>query len=188
MDVISLSLVTRDVKDERLSTALRKARDEDIVIMSSTTDSGYRKVETIATKDTVQGDVISIVACSNNGHLLENSQPDGYEFSFLGNVHMNPVPTLQSNRLIQGSSVATAIASGLAALTLACCRISTRCTTDNSEGTWRCRMVRNTFKKIASGNAGGVPWVDTERFCCKDDELARRTFDFQHTVNENFRF
>lgn len=186
MDVISLSLVTYGDQDEKLAEAFRLAKDKDIVIMSSTADTGVRKSRTVGGQENVKSDVFSIAACNSNGHLLQQSEQEGFHFCFLGNVRVDPVPTLKSKTRIEGASVATAIAAGTAALTLACCHISEKCKTDGSTGNWKFRMVERTFKSMARGNAHGVPWVDLERFCNKHNELSGGRFQFKDTVERYF--
>ncbi|KUI69791.1 Subtilisin DY [Cytospora mali] len=186
VDIISMSLVTFRDDGETLVQAIRQAKQNDIVIISSTADEGFRPDKSTTSEGEVKDKLFSISACNSNGSLLDQSQKEGYHFSFLGdNVSVEPVPFLQSRTRIRGSSVATAIAAGTAALAVACCRISENCNT-NSSMHWRYDMVKKTFKSMALGVAQGLPWVDLERFCCERDELVE-AFDFKATVDRYFQ-
>lgn len=83
------------------------------VVISSTSNVG-RRTDRSASRD-VQDELLSVLACNSNGCLLDQSQKEGYDLSFLGdNVCVDPVPFLQSWNRIRCSSVTTAIAPGTA--------------------------------------------------------------------------
>ncbi|KHO10832.1 hypothetical protein MAA_11593 [Metarhizium robertsii ARSEF 23] len=83
------------------------------VVISSTSNVGLR-TDRSASRD-VQNELLSVLACNSNGCLLDQSQIEGYDLSFLGdNVCVDPVPFLQSWNRIRCSSVTTAIDPGTA--------------------------------------------------------------------------
>ena len=64
---------------------------------------------------------IGIAACNAFGTLLKNATENDAEFFVLGsNINAGVVPFLTEEPRISGSSVATAIAAGLASLTMSC--------------------------------------------------------------------
>ncbi|CAG9981145.1 unnamed protein product, partial [Clonostachys byssicola] len=192
VDIISLSLVVYQDSDQNLAHQINLAKDEDIVILSSTADGGMRKENTTTSADkSAHIEVINIGASDWNGNLLNESQKAGYDYCMVGqNVPVGLVPFLKSREVVTGSSVATALAAGLAALIVACCRISTNCNTEcdatnctteceatncttkgyvtncNTKGyaKWRYRMVMATMKRMSVGETP-PKWVDLDNFC-----------------------
>lgn len=160
-----------------------KAREHDIVVITSTADQGVIERPTTSSKATHVNnkDMFTIAACNRWGHLLDPSAKAGFEFSFIGHdVHVGQVPFLKSAKFISGSSVATAIAAGIASLIIACCRISKNCRKDGNHP-WRMRMVRDTFTYMQEK---GSQYVALENLCGKNVTI--ENLDFEEMVDHTF--
>jgi subtilisin family serine protease len=188
VDVISLSLYVYADKEGKMAQSIRRARDQDIVLVWSTADQGNRPPPNPdgvqRNKGTRPDDLLSIAACDWNGNLLGESQKEDFDYSFVGqDVPVGVVPFLRSTESVSGSSVATALAAGTASLILACCHISENCQTNNSDVKWRFRMVVQMFNTMRLGTH--PPWVDLDNFVGKgrgwSEKLHLETF-----INTNF--
>ncbi|KAH7308587.1 hypothetical protein B0I35DRAFT_413215 [Stachybotrys elegans] len=186
VDIISLSLVVHQDRDQNLAREIILAKDKDIVILSSTADGGMRNENTTTSADKpAHRDVITIAASDWNGNVLDKSQKTGYNYCIVGdNVPVGLVPFLKSREVVSGSSVATALAAGLASLIVACCRISANCNTEG-DAKWRYRKVIDTMEAMS---IGGMPpkWVDLDNFCGKGKQLGGQ-FQFELFVDSNFK-
>ncbi|KAI1102144.1 hypothetical protein F4804DRAFT_313992 [Jackrogersella minutella] len=159
VDVISLSLVAF-ADASKMMEQIEKARNKDIVVLVSTADTGLATTTTETDKSKNNEDLFTIAACDRWGNLLPSSQKSGYRFRFVGhNVQVGQIPFLKSEEFITGSSAATAIAAGTASLILACCRISSRCYTEESG--WRYRMVKTRFEAMGEGDDKPIHFEST---------------------------
>ncbi|KAK4081591.1 uncharacterized protein Triagg1_2332 [Trichoderma aggressivum f. europaeum] len=182
VDVISLSLVAFSDPGNVMARAIKSAIADDIVITCSTADEGSVATRSVSDKS---GDVLSIAACDKWGNLLPQSQKTGFNYQFIGhNVHVGQVPYLESAESIEGSSVSTAVAAGMASLILACARISSEFSdTDlgsSRRPTWRCAIVKKIFDRMA----GQGTWAVLERLC--GEGQLEKEYDFKKLVNESF--
>ncbi|KKO96663.1 hypothetical protein THAR02_11234 [Trichoderma harzianum] len=179
VDIISLSLIAFSDTDREMANAIKKARDNDIVVTCSTADEGSIGAHSVG--DT--SDVLPIAAIDKWGNLLPQSQKTGFKYQFIGhNVHVGQVPYLESAESIEGSSVSTAVAAGMASLILACARISSGFHSNDIDGgaSWRFAMVTSIFHRMAEGGS----WVVLEKLCGKG--RLEKEYDFKKLVDEAF--
>ncbi|KAF2870617.1 hypothetical protein BDV95DRAFT_574246 [Massariosphaeria phaeospora] len=132
VDIISMSLATTDDENRVIRKALERATDKDIAVFCSTADEGNNSGSAYpADYDTNSENALSrifgvfaVTACDGRGKPLNISKEKGYSYRLVGkDVLVGAVPFLRSQEIVSGSSVATAIAAGLASLVLSCRRI-----------------------------------------------------------------
>ncbi|KAF1961328.1 hypothetical protein CC80DRAFT_589716 [Byssothecium circinans] len=188
VDVISLSLVVHQDRDNKLEEQIRLAKDDDIVVVSSTADGGWRKDNTaMSANKSSHKEIITIAASDWDGNILEKSQKTGYNYRVVGeNVPVGLVPFLRSRECVSGSSAATALAAGLASLIVACSRISPNCATNGTAGKWRGRIVSATLDAMSIGETA-PKWVDLDNLCGRGKQLAG-SYQFANFVADNFKF
>ncbi|KAL7933623.1 hypothetical protein V8C35DRAFT_322252 [Trichoderma chlorosporum] len=184
VDVISLSLVTFSDYDNKMLDAIKAAREDDIVITCSIADEGNMSARSVGESNK---DVLSIAACDRWGNLLPQSRKTGFDYQFLGhNVYVGRVPYLESSEVIEGSSVSTAIAAGMASLILACARISSPSLNedtyeeDGRRRSWRCDTVKNRFDSMSEGK-----WVILDNLC--GPGKLRNFYHFEQLVKGSFK-
>ncbi|KAL6836668.1 hypothetical protein J3E69DRAFT_361932 [Trichoderma sp. SZMC 28015] len=184
VDVISLSLVAFSDPNNKMLEAIRGARDDDIVITCSIADEGNMRARSVGENN--RG-VLSIAACDIWGNLIRQSRRTGFDYQFLGhNVHVGRVPYLESNDVIEGSSVSTAIAAGAASLILACTQISSPILNqdvyeeDNRRRSWRCDAVKRKFDNMSEGK-----WVILDNLCGQGE--LRKHYNFERLVRDSFK-
>jgi len=136
--------MTRTTDDDRLHRAFTRAFKENIVVICSTADTGRNWKDTWPAKFcTSKGE-----SGDEAGNRLDETQDKGYPYQFKGkNIYVGPIPFVESEEQVTGSSVATAIAAGIASLTLSCCRLA-----DNGamiEGKGRFKTVIRKFKQMS---------------------------------------
>ncbi len=118
VDIISMSFSIPETSDA-LKWSISRAASEGIVMMCSSNDDGLNEAWPADATETC-----TIAACDEYGNLPRNPGAN-YTFKLQGlNVAAGVVPFLESNDRISGSSVATAIASGLSSLILSCTRLA----------------------------------------------------------------
>ncbi|KAL6698003.1 hypothetical protein J3F84DRAFT_406347 [Trichoderma pleuroticola] len=182
VDIISLSLVAFSDPNNKMLEAIKAARDDDIVITCSIADEGNMRARSVGENNK---NVLSIAACDRWGNLIPQSRRSGFDYQFLGhNVHIGRVPYLESNEVIEGSSVSTAIAAGTASLILACARISSSLSHDVYEShwwrSWRREAVKRKFDSMSEGK-----WVILDNLCGQG-ELSKH-YDFERLMRDRFR-
>jgi hypothetical protein len=126
--------------------AAAEASNQDILMICSTADDGENKDVAYPAyfKDLTTG----IAGCNAFGSLLKNATSTDAEWYLPGsNVNAGVVPFLTGEPRVSGSSVATAIAAGLASLTLSC-HVFTN-TADFGINGWRKAAMRSRFQKKA---------------------------------------
>lgn len=110
----------------KLSDVINAAKEQGIVMMCSNHDEGA-KSKTSYPAD-YRDKTWVVTACDEYGFPPREREPPkglGY-YMFQGfNVAAGVIPFLESNDRISGSSVATAIASGISSLILSCARLNT---------------------------------------------------------------
>jgi hypothetical protein len=126
----------------KLENAVNAAKREDIVIICSTADKGNNTQQIWPAQ---YDGTISISASDIHGKITDWSSSTKAAYSFLGkDVCANKIPFMKSQSTISGSSVATAIAAGVASAILACCRIR-----NNDRGrNWKIDKVKEIFSKM----------------------------------------
>ncbi|KAL7915821.1 hypothetical protein GGI35DRAFT_430738 [Trichoderma velutinum] len=166
--------------------AIKAAREDDIVITCSTADEGNVSARSVGENNE---NVFSIAACDRWGNLLPQCRKTGFDYQFFGqDVYVGQVPYLESREVIEGSSVSTAIAAGMASLILACARISSPFLNQEEENgrrrNWRCDTVRRRFDSMSKGNSEGK-WVILDNLCGQG--ALTNFYDFKRLVKNSFR-
>jgi hypothetical protein len=143
---------------------VRRADDAGIVILCATSDEGnnVRECYPADWAGTRYMNTISIAASDKYGKLLNWSKDGGYEYLFKGkDILAGAVPFVASQDHICGSSPATAIAAGLASLTLSCYHLA-----NNAHGKSE-HLVRSKFKSMAQQGNVGNKYVMLQRLSGK---------------------
>lgn len=105
---------------KRLKEAVGKADADNIIQLCSHHDEGWNVVQSWPAD--CEG-VKTVVACNEFGAFTDR-QPREYNYQIPGiDIFTGTVPYLESKDTMSGSSVATAIAAGLASLSLSCHRL-----------------------------------------------------------------
>lgn len=157
--MISLSLVAFADSNQEMRDAIKKAKNDDIIICCSTADEGGIGAHSVGENNDY---VLSIAACDKWGNLLPQSRKTGFDYSFVGhNIHVGQLPYLKSDESIKGSSVSTAIAAGMASLILACARISSSLREENLSPGWRFETAKNYFDSMVVEGQ----WVVLDKLC-----------------------
>jgi hypothetical protein len=117
---------------------------EGIVIICSTADQGNNSSKVWPAS--YEEGPIAVAACNSYGKLAPFSSDIGAHYFFHGmDIATEMIPYMKSPQEISGSSVATAIAAGVASLILACHRI----VYPNLKKNERKMVVNRHFKKMA---------------------------------------
>ncbi|PMD38046.1 subtilisin-like protein [Hyaloscypha variabilis F] len=120
VDIISMSLCMYETSEKFQDLVTNVVRSQGIVILCSTADEGNNNQEVWPAKHI---DTLAIAACNLNGKLTQWSTDTGAQYHFPGeDITTELVPYDLSRKKISGSSVATALAAGVASLVLACYR------------------------------------------------------------------
>ncbi|KAK6949937.1 hypothetical protein Daesc_008260 [Daldinia eschscholtzii] len=117
-----------------LKDVVRKAKNKDIILMCSTSDEGENRDKVwpaaFYTGNELNADkcdnVIPIVGCDKYGKPSHFSNEDSGRFYFYGediDASANVAGMLVDQDAVKGSSVATAMATGIASLILACLKM-----------------------------------------------------------------
>lgn len=141
---MSLSLLQTS---ENLDEAISNAGHDHIVMMCSSHDLGKNVTKAWPA---MARETTTITACDEYGQLLRSiDDTEKYDFTLPGhNVAAGVIPFLESNDRISGSSVSTAIASGLASLILSCARLKNP--DKEFTGSQRQNLVDNYLKSMTS--------------------------------------
>ena len=125
VDIISMSFTMSESRPE-LKKVIQRAENAGIVMMCSNHDEGANLKASYPAQ--YKPSTWVVTACDEYGFTpRERKLPTGEGYYMLQglNVAAGVVPFLESNDRISGSSVATAIASGLSSLILSCARLNT---------------------------------------------------------------
>jgi hypothetical protein len=148
-DVISMSLSLANT-DPELEIAINKAFNEGIVILASINGEGAN-AESPAFPASL-GNVIAIGSADNQGSPSRGTVEEQADFLLPGeqiNAHVEFLNGLAATSAISGPSVATAIASGLASLVLACDRFALHSQVeDEAKWTQHRRLRHHVVKTI----------------------------------------
>ncbi|KAF3058826.1 Thermostable alkaline protease [Trichoderma lentiforme] len=164
-DVISISIAFFK-HDDRLQLAIQEAYKANIVVIVTTAGEAYRREEAYTA---TSSQVLSIAATDYWGKETSESVKEHADFMFPGENIMARTSFLGSSNStdeVSGTSVATAIASGVASLILACHRLSLsklRSDTQTWERNERLKIpiVRGVFTKMMDNNSAKFvkPWL-----------------------------
>ncbi|KAM0518153.1 hypothetical protein ACHAPE_004560 [Trichoderma viride] len=141
VDIISMSFATLD-KTDALQKVCEKAVDSGIALICSIHDQGANisRAYPVSFRD-----VIRIMACDESGAPARNVKAQ-YNYGIHGiDVAAGVVPFLESDDRISGSSVATAIAAGLASLTLSCDRLANGRAVERISRRWQARNYKRAL-------------------------------------------
>jgi subtilisin family serine protease len=140
--------------NESLSLAIRNARRQGIAIICSTADEGHNVP--IVFPAAYTRETLSIAACNHYGSLAKYGS-DQAKYYFQGDKLVTDVQFSEDSPVtVSGSSVATAVAAGVASLIVACHRIAT----PRQEETPR--IVEHWFNEMTKGPGEQKyvkPWV-----------------------------
>jgi Subtilase family len=101
-----------------LKAALKRAKKADVVLICSTHDEGNKALEALPAQ---HPDTIAIACCDENNKLIQEGSTYDPQYLVRGTgFSTDAISYIDSESSIRGSSVATAIAAGIASLTLAC--------------------------------------------------------------------
>jgi hypothetical protein len=119
VDVISMSFVLRLYDKRRLHLETEINKCQDIVMFASTGDLGGNRAPNYPADC---ANVISISACNREGKEWTYTEPADH---WIEGQNLSPgqLNYLLSDELISGSSISTALATGLASVILCCCNI-----------------------------------------------------------------
>ncbi|KAI0593784.1 hypothetical protein F4775DRAFT_596851 [Biscogniauxia sp. FL1348] len=121
VDIICMSFAILETS-EFLDTTISAANADGIVLLCSTHDQGSN-VSKAWPADSAE--TITVTACDEYGALPRPTNEDKYKHKLHGfNVAAGAIPFLESTDRVSGSSVATAIATGLSSLILSCLRLA----------------------------------------------------------------
>jgi hypothetical protein len=154
VDLINLSLVLFE-EHTKVLEAIQAANDAGVVVICSTADRGFIRQDVWPAKyasDRANSVVIPIAACRANGKISEFSSETTAKYVFQGeNVEAGEAP-------ISGSSVATAIATGIASLVLGCHRSLRRLHPSSPYRTkTNYSLITNVFSKMGDKDSGKDP-------------------------------
>lgn len=115
-------------KDTEMQRAVERASDAGIVMTCSMHDEGSRASEAYPAGFRIEpliDSLIVLAACDEYGKPLREVDESGIDYKLIGaHVPAGVVPFVKSEEYITGSSVATALAAGLASLALTCNRLA----------------------------------------------------------------
>lgn len=138
---------------DNLKDAVKLAKDNNIVMFSSRGDRGANR-EKVYPAD--HDGVIFILFFTNFGRPTESTETNAHYFFQGENVSIPAEPSyLESQKHASGSSVATALAAGVASLVLSCRRL-----VNKKQNMDRIQMVTNVFQAMTAGDKDRYvkPW------------------------------
>ncbi|XXH00917.1 hypothetical protein Hte_007268 [Hypoxylon texense] len=126
VDIISMSFAIGDEDGiAQLRNEVFEATKEGIIMTCSTHDEGSRITNAYPANWIGQAvSLIVLTACDSYGTLLREAKSDTFHYRIPGqNVAAGVIPFLNSDDTISGSSVSTALATGLCSLMITCDRL-----------------------------------------------------------------
>ncbi|KAF2707831.1 hypothetical protein K504DRAFT_511742 [Pleomassaria siparia CBS 279.74] len=162
VDIINLSLVLYS-EDSALLDAIENAHNAGIIVFCATADKGFTPQDIWPAKYGVNYDSIFPVCSSTaNGRITEYSSETAAHYTFNG----QDIIVDTGGTRVSGSSVATAIATGVASLVLTCHRIllsSQYRSTDRSLPglSNKVAVIKKAFSKMCGDPVKQRPWLVT---------------------------
>lgn len=154
VDVISMSFALNGTS-KPLETAVEAAVRQGIVLVCSTPDEGDNRTKAWPASC---ADTLAIAACNDAGEKLVSSTTEANYYFRGENVLYEHVVGAAVAEKISGSSVATAIAAGVASLCLSCCDMDRTSETDSVDPYQRRRKVEELFNQAKEGKYVR-PWI-----------------------------
>lgn len=174
-----------DARDlmEGLRKAVSDAHTDNIVMICSTADDGRNQDYSYPAR---YEETIGIAACNAYGTLLKNATETDARYYVPGkNVNAGVAPFLSSTPEVSGSSAATAIAAGLASLTLSCHLFTG--TAEFSKTKWRRDAVVKRFDGMKPKDAAdGSRYIRLSRFC-GNESMVGDTVNVETLVRRSFK-
>lgn len=172
----------RDLMDG-LRKAVADAHTNNILMICSTADDGRNQDYSYPAK---YDETIGIAACNAYGTLLKNATETDARYYVPGkNVNAGVVPFLSSDSEVSGSSEATAIAAGLASLTLSCHLFTGTAEFDRTQ--WRRDAVVKRFDDMKPRDAAdGSRYIRLSRFCGQKSMAGARV-NVETLIRDSFR-
>jgi hypothetical protein len=172
---MSLALA-EDRLDDTLQAAITRARNEDIVMFAATPDKGLNEMKSALSvvRERISSDTPRIItACDIYGNLLKTSPRSHFDYMICGeDVDAGRIQFSDAESMIGGSSVSTAIATGIASLTLSCSLYAQnpriyRMDTEGREQrslNWRNYLVKQRFDRMVTGDMHATPSNDEKKY------------------------
>jgi len=154
VDIISMSFAL-EKNNRDLERAVLAAKGEGIVIICSTADRGNNQPKVYPADCGEDKDTIKIAACDEMGYPAQYASGAAHYY-FQGENIVTDI--LNSTSTVSGSSVATALAAGVASLILACGRLDK----DGVSNEERNKRVRTWFDKMQGEGTNSKyvrPWI-----------------------------
>lgn len=179
--------------DDSLSAAIGNARKEGIVVFCGTADKGYIMQDVWPAKYAKSHDCIfPVAACNAHGRLTEYSSETDAQYAFQGEdilASNGNGPIDETERRVSGSSVATAIATGVASLVLACYCILLEAPPDMIRifPTNHAAIIKNVFASMCKDHGASserktplrvMPWLVFPPKALVDDAKDRTEQDY----------
>lgn len=135
-------------------------------------------------------ETIGIISCDEYGQVTRAMEKSTYDYAIQGQgVAAGMVPFLESDDLISGSSVATAIAAGLCSLTLACSQIARNRFSETNgiekqNQITKKKIIKHYFSKML---ADGKRYISLEKFA-EIDKIFKdgRDIDAEYIIQRFF--
>lgn len=143
---------------EALDASISGANADGIVMMCSTHDQGSNISRAWPAE---ASETFAIAACDEYGRMPRDLEDSKYAFKLQGlNIPAGDIPFLESSGSISGSSVATAIASGLSSLILSCAHLNNP--TEAYQGVMKRALVKKYLENMQSSS--GSKYLLLEKF------------------------
>ena len=168
-----------------LQKAIEDAFNDNIVLIASTHDEGSNA--NVAYPAGYARHTIAIAATNEWGSTLSYTPSEkNYNFRLKGvEVFAGAVPYLASEERVSGSSVATAIAAGLASLILSCHHISGF--KEPGRTNWKTELVTHYMKEMIPSDAPAPKYVALKKFANLDQQTLTTTVDAAKKIQTWFK-
>ncbi|KAI1123795.1 peptidase S8/S53 domain-containing protein [Nemania abortiva] len=189
VDIISLGHVVYtepgSVTAKKIKTAVQRARDHDIVILSSS-DQQARGAWDIFRIPHIRHEIFTIAPCNHSGELAKWYKSPWYNYCFVDNVDFDGALFLGSSQVVSGSSVSTAIATGVISLILVFCRLANE-NNFEPDDKWRTSITKTKLDAMCDGEGTAAD----DRFVVLDNICGGKKLedvDFMTEVRNSFRY
>lgn len=173
-----------------LRAQIRMAQNEGIAVMSSTSDEGYI-IQDVWPAKYENTNVFAIAACAFNGKFTAYSSEISAHFRVQGDGIdvSSPDPDIQrTNAIVNGSSVATAMASGYGSLMLACQQMHRTFSKSAISEQRSEQVIRSAFNKMVSPTTKNekAPFVQPRFALPTAEDRFTDADDFKTWVRDGF--